>query len=329
MLEVRDLRTHFLTRRGAVQAVNGVSFDVPDGAIVGVVGESGCGKTATVRSILGLLQPPGKVVDGSAVLDGVDLVAMPRGKLRRLRGNSIGFIAQNPFGALNPILTIERQFHAMVRAHRSGARSRDSHRMAVQTLSAVGIPDPPRVLSGYAHQLSGGMAQRVVIAMSLLLDPQLVVADEPTTALDVTIQRQILELVKSLLAETDRSMLLVTHDLGVVATYCDLVIVMYAGKVVETGPVTDVFTRPAHPYTLALLEAIPQRGHELLSLKGRVPDLIDYPPACPYEPRCRFSFERCTEVEPELEPSEDDAVGRLASCHRHAEEVSARAARAS
>lgn len=334
MLEVRDLRTHFLTRAGAVKAVNGVSFDVPDGRIVGLVGESGCGKTATVRSILGLVPRPGRVVGGSAVLDGVDLVGQRARDLRRIRGNTIGFIAQNPFGALNPILRIHKQFHNVVRAHRPKVSRQQSRTMAAAMLEAVGIADPDRVLDGHAHELSGGMAQRVIIAMSLVLDPHLVIADEPTTALDVTIQRQILELIRSLLADGERSMLLVTHDLGVVAQYCDDVVVMYAGKVVETGPVVEVFDRPAHPYTLALLEAIPRRGQRLVSLKGRVPDLIDYPTGCPYAPRCRFRFDRCDEEAPELTAARpngsDDGGGvRLASCHLRAEEVVGHAARAS
>lgn len=327
MLEVRDLRTHFLTRKGAVKAVNGVSFDVADGRIVGIVGESGCGKTATVRSILGLVRPPGRVVGGSAELDGADLVSMGRRPLRRVRGNTIGFIAQNPFGALNPILRIHKQFHNVVVAHRPRTSRVESRRMATDMLDAVGIADPDRVLDGYAHELSGGMAQRTVIAMSLILDPHLVIADEPTTALDVTIQRQILELIRSLLQGTNRSMLLVTHDLGVVAQYCDDVVVMYAGKVVETGPVKQVFEYPAHPYTLALLEAIPRRGHDLVSLRGQVPDLIDYPQGCPYEARCRFRFDRCATEVPPLAPPDDPAERRLASCHLEAEAVTPRTAR--
>lgn len=326
MLEVRDLSTHYETRRGVVHAVNGVSFDVPDGEIVGIVGESGCGKTATIRSVLGLLRPPGRVIEGSAKLDGLDLVRINRRDLRSIRGSRIGFIAQNPFGALNPILSIQQQFQNVIAAHRRVGRQA-SRQMAYDMLCAVGIPGPDRVLAGHAHELSGGMAQRVVIAMAMILDPRLVIADEPTTALDVTIQRQILELMRHLVKDGGRSMLLVTHDLGVVAQYCERVVVMYAGKVVESGPVRDVFVRPGHPYTRALLESTPRLGQPLASMPGRVPDLVDYPTGCPYETRCRFVMDRCGHEAPGLAPPgilspPGIAVSdRLVSCHRPFEEV--------
>ena len=321
ILEVDGLTTRFATRRGDVHAVNGVSFTVGDGEIVGIVGESGCGKSVTIRSILGLVRSPGRVADGRVSFIGNEIQHLPQRHLRRLRGASMGFIAQNPFGALNPILRIDRQFHNMIRAHAKTTRAKSRAR-AKAMMDAVGISDPERVLGGYAHELSGGMAQRVVIAMALTLDPRLVVADEPTTALDVTIQRQILDLLRRVVRDDHRSMLLVTHDLGVVAQYCDRVVVMYAGKVVESGLVADVFQEPAHPYTLALLQAVPRPGHELRALGGRVPDLVDYPVGCPYADRCRFRFDRCTDEAPELLP-EPRASGadRTVSCHLSPEEV--------
>jgi peptide/nickel transport system ATP-binding protein len=325
-LEVRGLTTRFMTRRGAVQAVNGVSFDVPAQRIVGLVGESGCGKSATIRSILGLVPPPGQVVAGEARLDGVDLLSLPGRELRRIRGTRVGFVAQNPFGALNPILKVRRQFHNVIAAHRPSASREETLAIAREMLGRVGIPGVERVLDGHAHELSGGMAQRVVIAMALSLDPELVVADEPTTALDVTIQRQILDLVRDLVVNGGRSMLLVTHDLGVVAQYCDDVVVMYAGKVVESGPVREVFRAPAHPYTLALLESVPRRGELLRPLTGRVPDLIDYPRGCPYRFRCRLADDGCETGTPEMTPI-GVGTARSASCFRSHEEVMASAAR--
>jgi oligopeptide/dipeptide ABC transporter ATP-binding protein len=325
VLEVRGLTTRFFTRRGAVQAVNDVSFNVPRRGITGIVGESGCGKSATIRSILGLVPSPGRVVAGEAFLEGRDLLSMPPGELRKVRGSSIGFVAQNPFGALNPVLKIRKQFHKVIAAHRDVSKE-ESLEIAREQLRRVGIPGVDRVLDGHAHELSGGMAQRVVIGMALSLDPRLVIADEPTTALDVTIQRQILDLIRELVLSEDRSMLLVTHDLGVVAQYCDEVVVMYAGKVVETGPVRDVFATPAHPYTQALLESVPRRGELLRALTGRVPDLIDYPTGCPYRFRCALADDRCAEEAPVPEAL-PLAPQRMASCLRDHEEVTANAAR--
>ncbi len=325
VLEVEGLTTRFFTRRGAVQAVNDVSFDVPRGGMTGIVGESGCGKSATIRSILGLVPSPGRIVAGEARLEGRDLLSMPARELREVRGSSVGFVAQNPFGALNPILRIRKQFHKVIAAHRKVSKE-ESLEIAREQLRRVGIPGIDRVLNGYAHELSGGMAQRVVIGMALSLDPRLVIADEPTTALDVTIQRQILDLIRDLVVSDQRSILLVTHDLGVVAQYCDEVVVMYAGKVVETGPVRDVFAAPAHPYTLALLESVPRRGELLRALTGRVPDLIDYPTGCPYRFRCSLPDDRC-EAEAPVPTALPLAPQRLASCHREHQEVIASAAR--
>jgi oligopeptide/dipeptide ABC transporter ATP-binding protein len=292
MLEVRGLTTQFATRRGTVHAVNGVSFDIGDGEITGIVGESGSGKSVTVRSVLGLIRQPGRVTGGSVRLAGRELIGLPAREMRRLRGAQIGFVGQSPFAALNPVFSIEEQFRNVIRAHRTSSRQ-DAAALAAEKLSAVRMPGIQRVLKGYAHELSGGMAQRVVIALAMLLDPPLLLADEPTTALDVTVQRDILELLRELMLAGNRSMALVTHDLGVVAQYCHSVIVMYAGKVVERGPVATVFKRPAHPYTLALLDAVPRGDQPGKGLRGAPPNLVRYPAGCPYAQRCSRVMERC------------------------------------
>jgi oligopeptide/dipeptide ABC transporter ATP-binding protein len=325
LLEVEDLRTEFLTRKGVVHALNGVSFSVQKGEIVGIVGESGSGKSTAVRSIIKLVQPPGRVSAGRALLDGTDLLAMSPEELRCARGQQVGFVAQNPFGALNPVIRIEKQFLNVVRAHRKASKA-EVRDLATRLLSATGIPDPERVLRGYAHELSGGMAQRVVIAIAICLDPRLVIADEPTTALDLTVQRQLLDMLRDLVREAHRSLLLVTHDLSVVGTYCDRVVVMYAGKVVEHGRTDQVFVRPAHPYTAALLAAVPGSGARPMSLRGTVPDLIDYPTGCPYHPRCPRADDRCRSEAPGLVAGPGDS---LVSCHHPIEEEAPRAVAAS
>lgn len=311
MLDVRSIETEFRTRRGTVHAVNGVSFSVGNGEIVGIVGETGCGKSVTIRSILGLVKPPGHVVGGSAMFDGQNLLALSRKELRRIRGADIGFVAQHPFGALNPILRIGKQFKNVINAHRDAGED-ESRDMALAMLKAVEIQGPDRVLDGYAHELSGGMAQRVVIGIAMVLNPKLVIADEPTTALDVTVQSEILDLITELTSQGHRSMILVTHDLGVVAQYCQKVVVMYAGKVVETGPVEEVFHSPSHPYTEALLAALPRPGEPLRALPGTVPDLIHYPKGCPYNPRCLYVSEPWDRPAPELRAISES---RMVSCH--------------
>lgn len=313
MLDVQGLVTKFPTRDGIVAPVNDVSFKVGAGEVVGVVGESGCGKSMTVRSILGLVPRPGYVETGSALLDGCDLVTMNSKELRELRGSQIGFVAQNPFGTLNPVLKIKRQFFHVMQAHRAVSRAQAYDR-AAELFRSVGIPDVSRVLDGYPHELSGGMAQRVGIAMALALHPKLVIADEPTTALDVTVQRQVLDAFAKHVVDEDRALLLVTHDLGIVAQYCQRVVVLYAGKVVETGPVKEVFSTPGHPYTEALLSAVPRRGEPLVNLRGRLPSLSDYPVGCPFAPRCPHAFERCAHDPPQLQLV---GSGRLSSCHLH------------
>ncbi|MDP9907212.1 ABC transporter ATP-binding protein [Arthrobacter bambusae] len=266
-LQVRELETEFHTPRGVVRALHGVSFEVQDNEIVGIVGESGSGKSTVVRSITKLLMPPGKVSAGNVNFAGRNLLDLTEREMRQIRGKEIGFIAQNPFSALNPVTRIEKQFANIAKAH--GVKVDASERSrALQLLESTGVRDPERVMRGYAHELSGGMAQRVVIAMALYLNPQLVIADEPTTALDLTVQRQVLDTLRRLTVESGRSMLIVTHDLGVVASYCNRVLVMYRGNIVEQGLVEDVFVRPRHPYTISLLNSVVRPEDETQFVPG-------------------------------------------------------------
>lgn len=257
LLDVRGLATEFMSRGETVEAVRGISFTVGRGQLVGLVGESGSGKSATVRSILGLLPAAGRVVAGEAFLLGRDLLRMSRRELRAIRGDRVGFVAQNPFGSLNPILPIHRQFHNVLRAHGADVGRRESRERAIEALQQVNIARPRAVVEGHAGALSGGMAQRVVIALALIMNPGLLIADEPTTALDVTVQRQLLDLIKELAEELETAVLLVTHDLGVVAQYFEHVLVMRHGEIVEAGLTHDVFTNPEHGYTRRLLESVP------------------------------------------------------------------------
>ena len=312
LVAVRNLWTNFLTEQGIVHAVNGVSFTVDEGELVGIIGETGCGKSVTVRSMLRLIRPPGRIVDGEVLFRGVDLLRISNKELRELRGSSVSFIPQNPWGSLNPILRIECQFRNIIKAHFPTTTNDQCTDMALATLRHAGLQGPERVLKAYAHELSGGMAQRVVISIALVLSPKVVIADEPTTGLDVTIQRQILDRVVGLLKQDRRAMLLVTHDLGIVAQYCNRVIVMYAGKVVETGLVEEVLTQPGHPYTQALVNATPHRGRKLVSLRGTVPSLLDYPKGCPFYARCDYEHELAADVPPELH---EISPGRAISCH--------------
>lgn len=311
MLRVRDLHVHFNSRQGVVHANNGVTFDVDRGELVGIVGESGSGKSVMLNTVLGLLQGPSVKIAGSVQLDEIELTDLPTRALRKIRGERIGFIAQNPFGALHPILPIKKQFRNLVRAHRQEAK-RETWSNAHSMLERVGVAEPDRVLDGFAHELSGGMAQRVVIAMALTLDPELVIADEPTTALDLTVQKQILELIERLVREGHRSLMIATHDLGVVANFCDRVIVMYCGRAVEDGPVSAVFGRPRHPYTLALLQSVPQLGQMPQGLPGRLPDLRDPPDGCLFRFRCRWAMPKCAHATPIRRPS---GAGRHVACH--------------
>ncbi|TMR04309.1 ABC transporter ATP-binding protein [Actinomadura soli] len=313
LLEASNLSVNIDTPRGDLHVVEDVSFSLGEGEILGVVGESGCGKSTTVRSLIGLLPRGGRVTGGSALFDGVDLFAQRPASLRAIRGDQIGFVAQNPFGLLNPVLPIAKQFRTLIRAHRGGLGKAECASMAREALLRTGIHEPDRVLHGYAHQLSGGMAQRVVIAMATILDPRLLISDEPTTALDVTIQRQVLELMRDVVRLGNRSMILVTHDLGVVAQFCDSVIVMYSGSVVESGKVAEVFTHPEHPYTRGLLASVPGGGRGETLPPGGPPARFEPARGCQFAPRCSRAETLCS-VEP---PPTVSSLGgdRRVRCH--------------
>jgi oligopeptide/dipeptide ABC transporter ATP-binding protein len=306
LLEVVDLQTHFLTRGGVVRAVDGVSWDVAEGETVALVGESGCGKSVSALSIMRLVAAPaGRIVGGRILFKGRDLLSLDEEAMRRVRGREIAMIFQEPMTSLNPVLTIGRQITEGLETHLdmtpTAARAR-----AVELLSMVGIPDPARRLTQYPHQFSGGMRQRMMIAMALACEPSLVLADEPTTALDVTIQAQILELMKSLSRRLGVAMLMITHNLGVVARYADRVNVMYAGKIIERGTAREIYANPRHPYTLGLLRSVPRldepRRARLDPIEGQPPDLSRLPGGCAFAPRCAFRVERCLVETPPLRP---------------------------
>jgi len=317
LLSVRDLRTWFFTDQGVARAVDGVSFDVHEGETLGIVGESGCGKTVTSLSILGLLpQPPARVMEGSSVkFRGEELVGAGQQRMRELRGNEISMIFQEPMSSLNPVYTIGDQITEAVRLHR-GLDRKGARTEAVRLLAEVGISEPQRRVDEYPHQLSGGMRQRVMIAMALSCEPKLLIADEPTTALDVTIQAQILDLLAGLQERRGMAVLLITHDLGVVAEVSDRVVVMYAGQVVETGDVYDIFRDPAHPYTRGLLDSLPKvdrPGQKLNSIPGTVPNPIWWPEGCRFRARCPLAGEGCEEPQELVRLAGE---GRVARCWR-------------
>ena len=304
LLKVDELRTEFFSSKTkSVTAVDKVSFEIYKGEILGLVGESGCGKSVTSLSVMQLLKDtPGKVTHGQVLLDGKDLLKMPDAEIRSIRGGRMSMIFQEPMSALNPSMRIDRQMMETIMLH-TDKNKEQARAHAADMLKKVGIPDPPRVLKNYPHQLSGGMSQRVMIAMALSCDPELLIADEPTTALDVTIQAQILDLMKKLQQEAQSSILLITHDLGVVAEMCSRVIVMYAGKIVEEAPVSELFNHPTHPYTQGLIASVPKLGSGvkvLPSIPGSVPDLASMPKGCRFAPRCKYATAKCHEMEPEL-----------------------------
>ncbi len=302
VLDVRNLKTVFRTRSGEVHAVNDVSFDLRPGELLGVVGESGSGKSVTMMSLIGLLpSPPAEVRHGQALLDGHDLLTMEPEELRRIRGARVGFIFQDPMTSLNPVFTVGFQLMEPLRTH-MGLDKRAARKRAAELLELVGISDADRRLDDYPHQFSGGMRQRVMIAMALACDPEVLIADEPTTALDVTIQAQILELVKELRQKLGMAIIWITHDLGVIAGIADRVMVMYAGQVVEEAPVKELFTNPQHPYTRALLQTVPsvrgRRAEKLRVIRGQPPVLGTEPRACPFAPRCDHALARCGRENP-------------------------------
>ena len=304
LLKVTGLSTHFFTQEGVVQAVDDVTFDLGYGETLGLVGESGCGKSVTALSIARLVpDPPGRIISGSIVFDGIDVLKLNGDEMRHLRGKEIGFIFQDPLTSLNPTLTIGYQIAESIRQH-MGMSSKAASERVVELLSKVGIPRAKDRLKDYPHQFSGGMRQRVMIAIALACDPKLILADEPTTALDVTIQAQILELIQKLSDEFHTAVLMITHDLGIAAGMCDRVNVMYAGRIVETGTVDELFQTPRMPYSWGLLDSLPRlddvRGDRLRTIEGMPPLLIHPPDACRFEPRCRFSRDICRKDEPEL-----------------------------
>jgi len=316
LLEVKNLSTHFFTPDGVVRAVDDVSFELGYGETLGLVGESGCGKSVTALSLTRLVpNPPGKIVAGSVVFDGVDLLKLSDDGMRKLRGKEIGFIFQDPLTSLNPTLTIGFQIAEAIRQH-MGLSKKASYDRVVELLGKVGIPRARDRLGDYPHQFSGGMRQRVMIAIALSCDPKLILADEPTTALDVTIQAQILELISVLSDEFGTAVLLITHDLGIAAGMCDRVNVMYAGRIVETGSVDVIFEKPRMPYAWGLLDSLPRlddvRGERLRTIEGLPPLLINVPDACRFNPRCNFARDACRDHEPEL--TQRDEPGHLARC---------------
>ena len=303
VLEVSGLKTHFHTQDGTVHAVNGVSFDLHHGELLAVVGESGSGKSVTMMSLLRLIpMPPGEIVGGTAEFADEDLLQLPPEELRKVRGGQIGFIFQDPMTSLNPVLTIGRQITEPLHLHtdldKNGVKER-----ATELLDMVGIPDAKARLKAYPHELSGGMRQRVMIAIALACSPEIIIADEPTTALDVTIQAQIVGIVKDLRERLDTAVIWITHDLGVVAGLADRVLVMYGGRIVEEAPVRDLYATPLHPYTQGLLASLPrldQKGQELVSIPGQPPSMYAEPSACSFAPRCPHAFDRCFSEVPDL-----------------------------
>jgi oligopeptide/dipeptide ABC transporter ATP-binding protein len=321
LLEVKDLHTEFRTGAGLVRAVDGISYTVEPGETVAIVGESGSGKSVSALSVLRLIpDPPGRITGGEIRFGGRDILQLSDAEMREVRGGEIGMVFQEPMTSLNPVLTIGRQITETLEQHR-GMNPAASHRRAVELLGLVGIADAQRRLRQYPHQLSGGMRQRVMIAMALACDPKLIIADEPTTALDVTIQAQILELMKELTRRLNVALIIITHNLGVVARYANRVNVMYAGRLVESGPAADVYHNPRHPYTIALLRSVARldrpRQERLDPVEGQPPDLTRLDGGCAFRPRCRFAVEACAAAQPPLESA--GAAGHLAACFRSRE----------
>ena len=309
LLSVKNLSTEFRTERGTVKAVDDVSFDLAAGETLAIVGESGSGKSITAMSILRLIpQPPGRITSGEVVFDGQDLLKVDESEIRAIRGNRIAMIFQEPMSSLNPSLTVGLQIAEPINLHRKTpwAAAMDK---AAELLARVRLPDAKSRVKSYPHQFSGGMRQRAMIAMALACQPQLIIADEPTTALDVTVQAQILALLKEVTRAANSALILITHDLGVVARYADRVCVMYGGRIIEAGPAREIYARPRHPYTMGLMASIPrldqETGQRLVPIEGQPPNLANLPPGCAFAPRCRFAIDRCRRDRPVLEPVDD------------------------
>ena len=320
VLKVEDLRTYFNTDDGVVKAVDGVSFELHKGETLGIVGESGCGKSVSNLSIMKLIpSPPGKIMSGTALLNGNDIFKMSTDKIRRLRGNQISMIFQDPMTSLNPFLKISTQMVETIVLHQ-GMEKKQAKEKAVEMLKLVGIPNPGKRVDDYPHQFSGGMRQRVMIAMALSCNPEILIADEPTSALDVTIQAQILEIIKELSERLGTAVIMITHDLGVVAGTCDRINVMYAGRIVEKGTVDEIFDDPRHPYTKGLIHSVPRLDRpgkkRLYSIEGQPPNLINLPDVCPFHPRCEYVMDICKKKH----PPEFGIDGRMARCWLYKEE---------
>ncbi len=314
LLSVNKLKTHFTTPDGVIRAVDDVSFKVDKGKVMGLVGESGCGKSMTALSLMRLVPPPGRIVSGEMFFDGHELLKLNSEEIRKLRGNRMAMVFQDPMTSLNPVFSVGSQIAEILRVHKGLKRS-EALDKAQALLQRVGIPDPSRRIREYPHQLSGGMKQRVMIAMAIACEPSLIIADEPTTALDVTIQAQILRLLRELIESSNTALILISHDLGVIAEMADEVAIMYAGKIVEYATTSALFAEPLHPYTIGLLQSIP-RGEEkkekqLRTIQGSVPKLYELPAGCMFNPRCKYIVERCRREEPELI---DSGGGHLVRC---------------
>jgi len=325
LLEVKGLKTYFFTEDGTVKAVDGIDFKIMQGEVLGLVGESGCGKSVTALSIMQLIRTPGRIIEGEILFGSLDLRSLSDADIQNIRGNRISMIFQQPQTSLNPVFTVGEQLAEVFDIHESFGKA-DAWGKSVDLLRMVGIPEPEQKANAYPHEMSGGQAQRVMIAMALAMSPELLIADEPTTALDVTIQAQILDLMRELQDQMNTAVLLITHDLGVVAEIADWVAVMYAGQIVEQASVTNLFDQPLHPYTRGLIDSIPVLGEtkdRLNVIDGVVPNLIDLPPGCRFAPRCRACIEHglsiCFEQIPELEPAQPDHVVRCWLYQNHEE----------
>ncbi len=316
LLEVKNLKTHFYTYEGVVKAVDGVSYDLEAGETLGLVGESGCGKSVSAMSLMRLIpEPPGKILEGEILFDGQDILKLGMDEMRLIRGAQMSMVFQEPMTSLNPVLTLEKQLGETLQLHK-GMTRKEAKVESIDLLARVGIPDPERRVGQYPHQFSGGMRQRVMIAMALSCNPRIIIADEPTTALDVTIQAQILELMKGLTKEFGVAMIIITHNLGVVARYADRMNIMYAGKIIERGESGEIYKNPRHPYTVGLLKSVPRldlpRRAKLDPIEGQPPDLIDVPDGCSFRARCKWAVDKCA-TEPPLELV---ASGHYSACWR-------------
>lgn len=311
LLKVDNLSVVFHTYAGVVKAVQNVSFDLGKGEIIGIVGESGCGKSVTASTLLRIIPtPPGEITSGSIMFDGTDIVKLPEPEMKKLRGNAISMIFQDPMTSLNPVLTIGLQLAETLMTHQGMSKSQ-AYEHAVEMLKLVNIPSPETRIYQYPHQLSGGMRQRVMIAMALACNPRILIADEPTTALDVTVQAQIVDLMKKINKQLSTSIILISHDLGLVAGLCQRVIVMYAGRIIESANINDIYSNPQHPYTWGLLQSVPRldmKKTALASIAGRPPDLLAPPPGCAFKPRCKYAMKICSETPPFVSVSTDHTV---------------------